>query len=174
MCQTINQHWGYGKADFNYKSLAYLIETLCACRKVGANYLLNVGPDGNGEVPPMQVALLAGIGDWINTCGQSIYKAKPCGVTSTGKNFALRDGNKIYFYIHDLSVVGDSNVVPEGGRAGEKEFVGVPGKISGLHWVDNDEVLEFKQDGGNVTMNCTGYPYGVNLVVRVAEADLEE
>ena len=173
MCQTINQHWGYGKADFNYKSLAYLIETLCACRKVGANYLLNVGPDGNGEVPPMQVALLAGIGDWINTCGQSIYKAKPCGVVGTGKNFALRDGNKIYFYIHDLSVVGDSNVVPEGGRAGDKDFSGVPGKISNLHWVDNDEVLEFKQDGGNVVMNCTGYPYGVNLVVRVAEADLE-
>ena len=174
MCQTINQHWGYGKADFNYKSLAYLIETLCACRKVGANYLLNVGPDGDGVVPPMQVALLAGIGDWINTCGSSIYKAKPCGVTGTGKNFALRDGNKIYFYIHDLSVVGDANVVPEGGRAGEKAFSGVPGKVSNLHWVDNGEVLEFRQDGSELTMNCTGYEYGVNLVVRVAEADLED
>ena len=173
MCQTINQHWGYGKADFNYKSLAYLIETLCACRKVGANYLLNVGPDGDGVVPAMQAELMAGIGDWIRTCGGSIYKAKPCGVTGTGKNFALRDGNKIYFYIHDLSVVGDSNVVPEGGSAGEKAFSGVPGKIAGLHWVDNDEVLEFTQDGSEVKMNCTGYPYGVNLVVRVAEADLQ-
>jgi alpha-L-fucosidase len=64
MCQTINQHWGYGKADFNYKSLAYLIETLCACRKVGANYLLNVGPDGDGVVPAMQAELMAGIGDY--------------------------------------------------------------------------------------------------------------
>ena len=173
MCQTINQHWGYGKADFNYKSLAYLIETLCACRKVGANYLLNVGPDGDGVVPAMQAELMAGIGDWIRTCGSSIYKAKPCGVTGTGKNFALQDGDKIYFYIHDLSVVGDSNVVPAGGSAGEKAFSGLPGKISNLHWVDNGEVLEFRQDGGDVTMNCTGYEYGVNLVVRVAEADLE-
>ena len=47
------------------------------------------------------------------------------------------------------------------------------GKISNLHWVDNGEVLEFKQDGSELTMNCTGYEYGVNLVVRVAEADLE-
>ena len=70
-------------------------------------------------------------------------------------------------------MVGDSNVVPEGGRAGEKVFSGLPGKIAGLHWVDNDEVLEFQQEGSEVKMNCTGYPYGVNLVVRVAEADLQ-
>ena len=173
MCQTINQHWGYGKADFNYKSQAYLIETLCACRKVGANYLLNVGPDGNGVVPPIQAALMEGIGDWIRTCGSSIYKAKPCGVTGTGKNFALRDGNKIYFYIHDLSIVGDSNVVPEGGNAGEKAFRNLPGTIKNLHWVDNGEPLVFRQDDSGLVMNCTGYDYGVNLVVRVAEAELE-
>ena len=29
------------------------------------------------------------------------------------------------------------------------------------------------KQGSELTMNCTGYEYGVNLVVRVAEADLE-
>ena len=42
MCHTMNNHWGFGAHDCNYKSLAHLIETLCACRKVGANYLLNI------------------------------------------------------------------------------------------------------------------------------------
>lgn len=37
MCQTLNDHWGCGGADYNYKSLPELIETLCACGKVGAN-----------------------------------------------------------------------------------------------------------------------------------------
>ena len=122
----------------------------------------------------MQAALMEGIGDWIRCCGQSIYKAKPCGVTGTGKNFALRDGNKMYFYIHDLSVTGDNNVTVEGGAAGEKSFVGVKGTISNLHWVDNDEVLNFRQDENSFVMNATGYPYGTSLVVRVAEADIAD
>lgn len=42
MCNTINDDWGIGKLDYMNKSTAELIETLCACRKVGANYLLNV------------------------------------------------------------------------------------------------------------------------------------
>jgi len=174
MCHTMNAHWGYGAKDMNYKSLPHLIETLCACRKVGANYLLNVGPNAEGEITTMQAALMEGIGDWIRAVGQSIYKAKPCGVVGTGKNFALRDGNKMYFYVHDLSVTGDNNVTVEGGAAGEKSFTGVKGTISNLHWVDNDEALDFRQDENSFVMNATGYPYGTSLVVRVAEADIAD
>ncbi len=174
MCHTMNAHWGHGAKDMNYKSLPHLIETLCACRKVGANYLLNVGPNAEGEITTMQAALMEGIGDWIRAVGQSIYKAKPCGVVGTGKNFALRDGNKMYFYVHDLSVTGDNNVTVEGGAAGEKSFTGVKGTISNLHWVDNDEVLNFRQDENSFVMNATGYPYGTSLVVRVAEADIAD
>lgn len=173
MCQTMNRHWGLGKSDFNYKSLAYLIETLCACRKVGANYLLNVGPYGDGSVPLMQQALMEGIGDWLRLCGSSIYQAKPCGIVGSGKNFGLRHGNKLYFYIHDLSVIGDSNVVQEGGSTGEKLFQNLPGKVKSVRWVDNGEELEFRQDENGLVMNCTGYEYGCNFVVRVAEAELE-
>ncbi len=174
MCHTMNAHWGHGAKDMNYKSLPHLIETLCACRKVGANYLLNVGPNAEGEITTMQAALMEGIGDWIRAVGQSIYKAKPCGVLGTGKNFALRDGNKMYFYVHDLSVTGDNNVTVEGGAAGEKSFTGVKGTISNLHWVDNDEALDFRQDENSFVMNATGYPYGTSLVVRVAEADIAD
>lgn len=172
MAQTINDHWGCASIDLNCKSLPELIETLCACRKVGANYLLNVGPDAEGEITPLQKALMEGIGDWIRACGSSIYKAKPCGVAGDGKNFALRDGGKIYFYIHDLRINGDSNVTKEAGASGSFLFRNVPGRIANLHWVDNGRELEFEQEGGSLNINCTGFPYGVNLVVRVAEADL--
>lgn len=174
MCQTINAHWGYGYADVNYKSLAHLIETLCACRKVGANYLLNIGPTGEGEIPLLQEALLRGIGDWIRITGSGIYDGKPCGVhgVENQKNFALRNGNTMWFYIHDLGVVGDANVTVEGGGAGEKTFVGIQGKIKSIKWTDCDEALSFVQDGDTVKLNATGYPYGKSLVVRVAEAEL--
>ncbi len=174
MCYTMNAHWGHAGKDVNYKSLAHLIETLCACRKVGANYLLNVGPDAEGEITTMQAALMEGIGDWIRTAGQSVYKAKPCGVAGVDspKNFALRDGNKIYFYIHDLSITGDNNVTVEGGSSGEKSFTGINFRVENLHWTDNGEVLDTKVDGDKFILNATGYPYGTNLVVRVAEGDI--
>ena len=174
MCHTMNAHWGYGAADVNYKSLAHLIETLCACRRVGANYLLNIGPTGEGEIPLMQEALLRGIGDWIRYTGDAIYEGKPCGVVGAGKNFALKHGNKLSFYVHDLSISGDANVTVEGGGAGEKVFEGVMGKVKSIRWTDCDEQLSFTQDGDRLTFNATGYPYGKSLVVRVAEAEIEE
>lgn len=172
MCHTMNRHWGHGAYDLNYKSLPHLIETLCACRRVGANYLLNVGPTGEGEISLMQKAILHGIGDWIRATGDGIYTGKPCGVAGEGKNFALRDGNKMYLYIHDLSIVGDANVTVASGGAGAKTFTGVEGTVKSVRWTDCEEALHFTQDGSQLTVDCTGYPYGKNLVVRVAEAEL--
>lgn len=173
MCQTINAHWGVGSIDFNYKSLPYLIESLCACRKVGANYLLNIGPTGEGDILKLQEALLENIGEWIDVCGTSIYDSKPCQIQGTNKNFALKnpDTNKVYLYVHDLSITGDSNVVVEGGGTGLKSFTQVDGNVKSIKWVDNDEELKFMQIGNQLHVNCTGYEYGKNLVVRVAEVD---
>jgi len=175
MCQTMNRHWGHGANDLHYKSLPELIETLCYCRKMGANYLLNIGPAPEGDVTIYQQALLEGLGQWIRTCGQSIYKARPCGVKGPDKDFALRDGNKIYFYIHNLFMTeGDAHVTIGGGGPGERLFTNVPGTVSNLHWVDNGESLEYTQDEKGFLLNATGYHYGTDLVVRVAEADIAD
>ena len=172
MCHTMNAHWGFGGADFNYKSLADLIETLCSCRKVGANYLLNIGPTGNGEIPFMQEALLQGIGGWINSVGNAIYEGRPCGVLGARKDFALRASGKLYFFVHDLAIRGNENVTVEGGGYGTRTFKGLNDKVSRVRWTDNGEELAFTQNAGEITVDCTGYPYGTDLVVRIAEADI--
>ncbi len=172
MCHTMNAHWGFGGADFNYKSLAELIETLCSCRKVGANYLLNIGPTGNGEVPLMQEALLRGIGGWINATKGAIYEAKPCGVLGKDKDFALEANGKVYFFVHNLSITGNENVTVEGGGKGPRTFKGLNKKVSSVRWIDNGKELAFEQNEDEITVDCTGYPYGTDLVVRVAEAEL--
>ena len=173
MCQTINDHWGCGGADYNYKSLPELIETLCACRKVGANYLLNIGPDGKGGVLKIQEALLEGIGDWIGSTGDAFYTAKPFGAHGEGKNFILRRENKLYAYIHDLTIQGDANVTVENSNIGWKNFTGIDGKIKSAKWTDNGEELRFEQNGTETKIFATGFPYGTSLVVRVAELELE-
>ena len=56
MCQTMNRHWGIGAEDFNCMSPAEIIGHLCTCRKVGANYLFNVGPTASGRIPDYESA----------------------------------------------------------------------------------------------------------------------
>lgn len=172
MCQTMNSHWGIAKNDFNYKSTAQLIETLCACRKVGANYLLNVGPDKDGNLTKMQEAMLEVIGQWMSINGKAIYDGKPCNIQGYNKDFALttKEG-KIYLFIHDLKIVGNENVTLGGEGDNPRTFTNLYRKVNGVKWIDNNEELIFTQneDAGIVCINANGYPYGTNLVVRVAE-----
>ncbi len=174
MCQTINAHWSIGKIDFNYKSLPYLIENLCACRKVGANYLLNIGPTPTGGVLKIQEGILEMIGDWINICSTPIYQGKPSIITAKGKNFALKvNDKKEYLFIHDLAIEGHQNVTVGEGGVGPKIFENINKKIKSISWVDNSENLSFIQDLDKkyLSVYATGYPYGVDLVVRLAEVN---
>lgn len=170
MCETINDHWGYGAGDFNCKSSARLIETLCHCRKVGANYLLNIGPREQGALDPLQKETLKAIGGWLKVFGEAIYDTVPCGIEGDYKNFGLKnEKGEVYLFVHDLSRRGDSNVTTEGGGCGEKAFRGIKGDIKSIQWLDDGEELSFRKEGDALIVNCTGYPYGTSYVVRVAK-----
>ena len=162
MCYTVNDHWGYAADDINYKSPAQLIETLCACRKIGANLLLNIGPRGDGSVEPMQRYLLECVGKWISKCGGSIYEAKPCVIKGEGKNFALCKGKKAYLFIHDIA---SSDRV--------KRFENVGEKVKSVKYTDNGEDLGFTLENGVLCVTAPPFSYGQSLAVRVAEVELE-
>ena len=174
MCHTMNDHWGYGKCDLNYKSLPDMIETLCACRKVGANYLLNVGPEGDGKIPDMQKTIIESMGTWIRECGQCIYEGKPSKIEGEYKNFALEANGKAYLFIHGLNVLGSAHVIVAGGGLGYKYFKKVNRKVKSAKWTDNGEQLEFVQNGEHLWVNATGFPYGCNYVVRIVEIEFED
>lgn len=175
MCHTLNDHWGIGEFDYNYKSPKELIESLCNCRKVGANYLLNIGPTAQGGILPLQKYTLKTLGDWISIYEEAIRTAKPCGIAGADKDFALKDGNKLYFFVHGLARGGNANVTLNLGGAAAKMFTGAFDKIKSIKWIDNGEQLKFMQseDDGMLAINATNYPYGENMVVRVAVAEIE-
>jgi alpha-L-fucosidase len=171
MCQTMNKHWGIGNKDFYYMSPKDIIDNLCACRKVGANYLLNVGPTATGKIPEYEAATLGRAGDWIRMHGEVVYEGKPSEIKAKGKDFALEAGGKTYLFIHDLSISGDKNVTLEVGGAGPRTFTGIKNKITKATWMDNYEKLKVEQDSdsGTLTVHATGFPYGTNTVVRVVK-----
>lgn len=178
MCQPLNNHWGISNYDYHYKPLPELIENFCACRKVGANYLLNISPNGDGSIPKIQEAMLELLGEWIKRFGAPLFEGVPYTIYGQGKNFSVKtkDG-KIYLFIHNLSISGHENVTLDSGvGAGPKVFTNVLEEIKSIKWLDNDEEIYFSQNikSGVLCMNCGGFPYGYDFVVRVAVANTKE
>lgn len=70
---TMNDHWGYNAFDHRWKSTTELIRTLVDIASKGGNYLLNVGPRGDGTFPPEAVDRLREIGAWMGVHGEAIH-----------------------------------------------------------------------------------------------------
>lgn len=174
MCQTMNSHWGIGANDYSFKSPANIIENLAGCRKVGANYLLNVGPTATGAIPDYEAAALAVAGRWAARNAVPVYTGKPTGIACQGRDFILAADGKLYWFVHDLRIAGHGQVTVSVGGAGPRAAQGLNQPIRHVRWLDNGETLAFAQNpaAGVATVNFTGYPYGTNLVVRVAEIEL--
>ncbi|MBS5725595.1 MAG: hypothetical protein KHW59_07440 [Clostridiales bacterium] len=132
-----------------------------------------MGPDGDGNIIPIQESILRGMGDWIRICGKSIYTGRPSEIKGEWKNFALEDSNGAYLFVHDLGVIGSANVVVDGGGRGYKYFKNVQRKVKRVFWTDNGEELDFVQHEDNLWFNATGFPYGCNYVVRIAQVEFE-
>jgi len=72
-CMTLNGTWGYKHYDNDWKSTQTLVRNLIDIASKGGNYLLNVGPTGDGAIPPESVERLADMGRWMAANGASIY-----------------------------------------------------------------------------------------------------
>ena len=104
-CMTMNEHWGYNRADKNFKTAGEMIRMLTDIASKGGNYLLNVGPDANGLFPPESVDRLAAIGQWMQVNGAAIYgtKASPFRDLSWGRctQKMTAAGSVLYLHIFD-------------------------------------------------------------------------
>jgi len=76
-CMTINDTWGYKSYDANFKSTKTLLQNLIDIASKGGNYLLNIGPDSKGTVPPAEVERLQEIGKWLAVNGEAVYGTAP-------------------------------------------------------------------------------------------------
>jgi alpha-L-fucosidase len=72
-CQTMNGSWGYNAKDENYKPAKTLIQEMVKVVSRDGNYLLNIGPKGDGSLPDQTSAILNDFGNWMNIYSPSIY-----------------------------------------------------------------------------------------------------
>jgi alpha-L-fucosidase len=98
---TTNESYGYNQGDKSHKPPGHFIQLLAKAAARGGNTLMNIGPMGNGEVAPEDVAILDAIGAWWKVHGESIRGTTrtPLPVQPWGES--TRKGNTLYLHVFE-------------------------------------------------------------------------
>jgi alpha-L-fucosidase len=94
-CMTMGDQWSF-KPEENYKSTHRLIHLLVDVVGKGGNFLLNVGPQPDGQLPATAVQRMREIGDWMKVNGEAIYATRPIAPYKEGQVVFTRKGNVVY------------------------------------------------------------------------------
>lgn len=100
-CNSVgSESWGYRKEE-DYYSDRHLIRSIDKYLARDANYLLNVGPMGDGTIPEEAQAVLRRIGTWYGRVRESLEGTLPATPLTSNRNVLLtRRGNTLYVHLH--------------------------------------------------------------------------
>jgi alpha-L-fucosidase len=100
-CMTMGTSWQYQPQNEHYKSGGELIRLLIQTRAKGGNFLLNVGPKPNGELPIEEEERLREIALWMFVNSDAIYSVRPWVITNEGDIWFTKkkDGRALYAMI---------------------------------------------------------------------------
>jgi alpha-L-fucosidase len=99
-CMTLNDSWGYQRADDDWKSPKSVVRNVVSCAGQGGNYLLNIGPRGDGSIPEESVKILQQAGHWMQRNGETIYGSELCRANTSNYADFTRKGNTLYMHVY--------------------------------------------------------------------------
>lgn len=117
-CQSVGmESWGY-KKDEDYYTDRHLMRSIDKYLSRDANYLLNVGPTGEGLIPPEPTAILKRIGKWYHSVKESYEDVTPAPAILSNPNVMMTARNKTLYLHFNKDVTGNGfklkpvNVLP--------------------------------------------------------------
>ena len=99
-CMTLNESWGYHRADDAWKSSKTIVRNLVYCAHDAGNYLLNIGPKPDGSIPEESVRILTEVGRWTARNGESIHTQDHCQPHRSNYAGFTRKGNTLYMHVY--------------------------------------------------------------------------
>lgn len=142
-CMTMNDSWGYQKADDAWKTPKQVIRNLITCAHDGGNYLINIGPKGDGSIPAESVEILSAVGAWMDKNGSALYGADVCQPTRCRFGSFSRNGNTLFLHIQSWP---GSTIA----------LAGIMAKVKSAKLLATGKNVDFKQETYRVTF--TGLP----------------
>ncbi|MGH9608168.1 MAG: alpha-L-fucosidase [Bryobacteraceae bacterium] len=158
-CMTMNDSWGYQRADDDWKSPKTIVRNLVQCAQGYGNYLLNIGPEGDGSIPEPSIEILSNVGAWMDTHAPLIHQAELCHVSRSAFAKFTRTGNKLYIHVYFWP--GDTVAVG-----------GLTNKVLSAKLYPSGKPVSFKQ--GRFRVQFTGLPVThPDPLVSVIEAECD-
>ena len=139
-CMTINNTWAYNKNDHEYKSAQTLIRGLVEVASRGGNFLLNVGPQPDGQIQPEFQQRLRAIGDWLTLNGDSIYGSTYGPVQGVPGLRTTASGKSIYVHVFDWP-------------ASVFEIAGIDARVLSARLLASGQPLTFRQSEGKLQID---------------------
>ena len=161
---TINNTWGFKSYDHDWKSPGVIIQNLVDIVSKGGNYLLNVGPTADGEIPEPSVQILKKVGTWLKKNGESIYGAQASPVDTRPHDPYKYTSKPGKLYVHVLAWPWDGKIEMQGIKNDVERAYFLAGKNHGK--------LRFKQKGERVLLDLGTKPLDpVDNVIVLEMAD---
>jgi alpha-L-fucosidase len=101
---TVAHSWGFHSSDTKWKSTSNLLRALIENASLNGNFMLNIGPRANGDVPYEISNRMLEMGNWLKVNGEAIYGTEAFDLDKDqhdwGKITCKEDGGKFKVYLH--------------------------------------------------------------------------
>ena len=96
--------WGYKIGQDRFRPPEECVALIVRAAAKGANLLLNIGPDGSGQIPAKAVKVFEGLGRWFEKNGDSVYGTKAGGVSLGHQVVSTRKDDTLFIHFIDPNV----------------------------------------------------------------------
>ena len=130
------------------------IESLIKVISRGGNFLLNIGPKGDGSVVEFEQQVLLHIGDWVKANSEAIYgaRANPFHQTFAWGDITTKE-DRLFAFVENI---------PESGKI---ELSGFNGKVKGVTQLSSGDQLPYTQNKGVLVIDLSTVSSGEDIPV---------
>ncbi len=98
----------------------------------GGNYILNIGPKGDGSVVEYEADVLRGTGQWLKQYGEAIYDTNPQPFRKLDFGYATVKGDELYLFVEHMP------------KDGKLMLPGMRNQLTEAHWIGSGQALNVK------------------------------